>query len=203
MKMKKLFKAIAGVFKKREKPYISNLEIWAQKELDLLLADCKDKESREMQKLMNDGIMRIVHDFCGEGHSGFSASYALSIIRRLLDWKPIKPLTGEDDEWSEMRDPSDDSQQNIRCSAVFRKHNDNSTAFYLYGKTFSDNGGISWFTRGGPDGSSVSVTFPYHVPDKTEHIYLDETGEREDARLTSIALEQARQTLSESKNNRP
>lgn len=145
---------------------------WAKKELDRL-----NKDGDEMQELINNDILEIVQVFASQGHSGFSASYALSIIKKLLDWKPITPLTGEEDEWNDVPewDKGDNTQQNKRCSAVFRKNFDNATSYYLYGKVFSDNGGKSWFTN---LNSFVPVTFPYTVPEKPEYIILE--GESED-----------------------
>jgi hypothetical protein len=139
---------------------------WAKTELDRLV-----KDGDEMQKDINKDILQIVETFAEQGHSGFSASYALSIINKLLDWKPITPLTGEDDEWGQVQawDKGDNSQQNKRCSAVFRKNYDNSTAYYLYGKVFSDDGGRTWWSNGD---SRVPVTFPYTVPEKSERIIL-------------------------------
>jgi hypothetical protein len=146
---------------------------WAKSELDRLMVD---GEEDGMQKVMNDGILDIVRTFADQGHSGFSASYALNIIKRLLNWKPITPLTGEDDEWCEVYDTENNTQQNKRCSAVFRENFDNSTAYYIDGKVFSDDGGKTWFTRGGR-GSSIDVTFPFVVPDKPEYIIIEPEAE--------------------------
>lgn len=140
---------------------------WAKKELDRLV-----KDNDEMQIAMNNNILQIVEVFAGQGHSGFSAAYALNIIKRLLDWKPITPLTGEDDEWGEVPewDKERNLQQNKRCTAVFRENFDNSTAYYLYGKVFSDDGGKTWWS--GIEGR-VPVVFPYTVPLEPERIILN------------------------------
>lgn len=145
---------------------MSNLVEWAENELDRLV-----KDGDEMQKSINEDILNIVKVFSEQGHSGFSASYSLNIIKRLLNWKPIQALTGEDDEWGEVQsyDKGDNTQQNKRCSAVFRKNFDNSTAYYIDGKAFSDDGGKTWFTN---RESFVPVTFPYIVPEAPERIIL-------------------------------
>lgn len=147
---------------------MSNLVKWAEEELNRLV-----KNDDEMQKEINKDILDVVKLFAEQGHSGFSASYALRIIKRLLDWKPIQPLTGEDDEWADVPsyDKGDNTQQNKRCSAVFRKNFDNSTAYYIEGKVFSDDGGETWFTNGD---SFVPVTFPYAIPDKPERVILED-----------------------------
>ena len=73
---------------------------------------------------------------------------------------------------------TDNTQQNKRCSSVFRSNYDNSTANDIDGKLWSDNGGITWFHRGGVDNITY-ITFPYKVPEKPELVYLDEDGENE------------------------
>lgn len=143
---------------------MSSLVDWARSELDRLGSD-----EDGMQSVMNRGILEIIEKFSEQGHSGFSAAYAIGILRRLLAWKPITPLTGEDGEWN---DVSDTLQQNKRCSSVFRENRDNLTAYDINGKVFSDDGGNSWFTKGGK-GSAVPVTFPYTVPEKPEYIILE------------------------------
>ncbi|MCK9470138.1 MAG: hypothetical protein M0Q88_00100 [Bacilli bacterium] len=175
-KKQNLFKRIKSWWqlrKLRKQP--SEMEKWARRELELLEVGCEDKDELMMQKSITNNVMNIVKEFCNEGHSGFSASYTLNLIKRLLAYKPIKPLTGEDDEWSEVKewDKERKLQQNKRCSAVFRENFDNSTAHYNDGKVFSNNGGRSWYGKGG---SSVPVTFPFKVPLEPEYVYLDKEG---------------------------
>ena len=91
-------------------------------------------------------------------------------ICRLLSWKPIIPLTGTEEEWNTIRDGF---EQNELCSAVFRYNKDNSTAHYMDGKIFSNDGGMSWYTN---KESHINITFPFIVPDETERVYLDKEG---------------------------
>lgn len=91
-------------------------------------------------------------------------------ICRLLSWKPIIPLTGTEEEWNTIRDGF---EQNELCSAVFRYNKDNSTAHYMDGKIFSNDGGISWYTN---KESHINITFPFIVPDEPEKVYLDKEG---------------------------
>lgn len=141
---------------------MSNLVEWAKAELERI-----GDQDDEMQQIMNKDILQIIEVFSEQGHTGFSASYALNIIKRLLDWKPITALTGDDDEWVNVHD---DTYQNKRCSSVFKKGKDNSTAYYIDGKVFSDDGGETWYTC---RESHVPVTFPYVVPEKPERIILE------------------------------
>lgn len=47
------------------------------------------KDEDGMQDLINRNILEIVKAFSEQGHSGFSASYVLSKLERLLRFKPI------------------------------------------------------------------------------------------------------------------
>ena len=109
-------------------------------------------------------ILDLIEMFGSQGHSGFTASYTINAFSRLAMFKPLSPLTGEDDEWNELRDGS---FQNKRYSAVFKESKD-STAYNIEGKIFTDNNGETWYTSGD---SRVNVTFPYVVPDKPERVY--------------------------------
>jgi hypothetical protein len=187
-KLERLYKRIRGDYR----PEKSSLYLWTKSELDRLLVGCGEKEGKdglEMQKLINKDILDIVKIFCNQGHSGTSASYLIGKVTRLMDWKPISALTGEESEWGEPHNCNGRiTQQNNRCSAVFRDDTDNSTAHYLYGRVYSDNGGHTWFTGNHKDGvvhSSVPVKFPYRVPDKPEYIYLN--GEDSEEIITDKA----------------
>lgn len=133
--------------------------VWCQKELDRLVEPGDD-----MQKRMNRHIMRLCRVFDKEGHSGFTASYAIHIFKRLVEWKPLTPLTGQESEWN--------GDQNNRCSAVFR--NSDGSYIYIDGKVFSDDGGETWFTS---KESIVPITFPYIVPTEPERILLKKEDE--------------------------
>lgn len=140
--------------------------------LDGLLKDCKDPDENWMQSAITADIMEII-DLFEEFKLGKEEA---NNITRLLDWKPIVPLTGNDDEWSVQESWGDDrhTQQNKVCSAVFRDNYDNKTAHYLYGRVYSENGGHSWFTGNrGVIQSSIPIEFPFWVPDRPEYVYLN------------------------------
>lgn len=149
--------------------------------LDAMLGKGEREDEVGMQCAITKDIFEIV-DMFREFGLGKEEAHNLS---RLMDWKPIIPLTGEDDEWGEAHG-KDNSQQNKLCSAVFRNNFDSSTAFYLYGRVYSDNGGHTWFTtRRGNLRSSIPVTFPFYVPDKPEYVYLN--GEDSEEIITDEA----------------
>lgn len=117
-------------------------------------------------------ILDLIELFASQGHTGFTAPYVINAFSRLAMFKPLSPLTGEDDEWNDIGDGG--SLQNKRCSAVFK--GEDGTAYYIEGKVFTDDGEV-WYTN---RNSRVNVTFPYSVPDKPEYVYKNKE-EREPA----------------------
>lgn len=105
----------------------------------------------EMQSVMNEHIIRMVQTFSDEGHSGFSASYAVAILEKLLRYEPLTPLTGEDDEWCEV---STGVHQNRRCSHVFKE---NGQAYDIDAVIFREPEGVCFTSRD----SRRDITFPY------------------------------------------
>lgn len=140
---------------------MGNLLNHAKKELELIGGAEKD----EMQEMMNRQLLQIVEVFESHGHSGFSASYAINVLNRLLQYKPLKPLTGEDEEWNEV---GNGMFQNSRHSEVFKEGKDGQP-YWGMGKIFSDDGGETWWTG---NGSKVDIAFPFVVPDKPEKVIL-------------------------------
>lgn len=112
-------------------------------------------------------ILDLIELFSSQGHSGFSAPYVINAFSRLAMFKPLSPLTGEDDEWNDVGDIF----QNKRYSAVFK--NKDGVAYNVEGKVFTDDGEV-WYTC---KDSKVNVTFPYVVPDKPEEIYRNKEVE--------------------------
>lgn len=117
----------------------------------------------KMNDMMCDHILKMVDVFAEEGHSGFSAGYAISILQKLLRFEPLSPLTGEDDEWCEV---SDGLFQNKRLSRVFKNGKDGQ-AFDIDGKVFVEPDGVSYTNRD----SRVYIEFPY-IP-KTEYVNVE------------------------------
>lgn len=146
-----------------------NLVDFAKSELDIILKKCEDEEAKEMQQKINEDILEIVKVFAQQGHSGFSASYAINLIEKLLKYEPITPLTGEEDEWVEINQGDDMKYHNKRCSRIYKDKD--GRAYDIEGKVFSDNNGKSWYIKGG-GGSRTYIEFPY-VP-QTEKILVNE-----------------------------
>jgi hypothetical protein len=103
-----------------------------------------------------------------------SAPYAVALFEKLALWKPIAPLTGEDDEWNEV---SEGTWQNRRNSAVFKK--EDGQAYWMDGRVF-------WEWRTHPeidDGkphkshytsrdSRVNIEFPWTQPGEREYVFV-------------------------------
>lgn len=113
-------------------------------------------------------IYDLVKLFSEQDHTGFTAGYTVGAFCKLAMWRPLAPLTGDDNEWQEIR-PGE--YQNKRYSAVFK---DETGAYDIHGKAFSDDGGKTWFEN---KDSRVYITFPYNVPYEPERVYLKRESE--------------------------
>lgn len=109
----------------------------------------------EMQALMNAQLEELILVFSTHGHSGFSASYAVAALEKLLRYEPLRPLTGSSDEWNEV---SAGVFQNRRASHVFYQSDRfGGQPYDINGKVFRDPSGAT-YTNGD---SFVPITFPY------------------------------------------
>lgn len=153
----------------------SPLVEYAKSELELLykstIGDGVDEDG--MQEEMHRCVLELIKTFSKQGHSGLSGAYCLSLFERLVQFKPILPLTGEENEWGEPYG-DDDTQQNTRCGQIFRKHCDNSTAYDIEGRIFRQSDGITYTTKE----SRIPVIFPYTVPEHAEVIDANPTENR-------------------------
>ena len=101
------------------------------------------------------------------------------ILNKLIDNKPLTALTGEPDEWNDISDwgykDGGKHYQNKRCSAVFKDVLDNGLeiAYWIDDEIYSDDGGLSWYSRGGV--LRKQITFPFEIPERKEvYVYNDE-----------------------------
>ena len=138
--------------------------------------DIKD----EMQAMICANVLDLLNLFSKQGHSGSSGAYALSMFNRLVDFKCIAPLTGEDWEW---HDTGHDTYQNRRCSSVF-KDKKTGECYDIDGKVFwewnqrpydEDEKGYPGmkvyksYYRG--YGCNTPITFPYTPPKEPVYEY--------------------------------
>lgn len=146
--------------------------------------DENGKYCNEMQELMCTGLLDIIQKFGEQGHSGFSASYAIGCLTKLLDFKPLGPLTGEDWEWNDISEMSGYTlYQNKRCSTIFKKVLDDGTedCYNIDGKVFWEwctdpETGEKFKSHYTSSDSIVPVTFPYTVTEP-EYMYRESENE--------------------------
>ena len=55
-------------------------------------------------KWIQENVLELLEVFARQGHSGFSAPYAIETFRKLALHEPLVPLSGADDEWNEVGD---------------------------------------------------------------------------------------------------
>lgn len=156
----KLIKFIGGVPADFDSNYLSH----ARREL----LGCKP-DADEMDKLMADQVLQLLAVFGTHGHSGFSAPFAISLFSNLAAFKPLGPLTGEDDEWELLDYTNDVTYQNKRAGHIFKGAD--GIAYDSNGRVFKDPNGSCWTGSG----SRVEITFPY-VP-TIEYVDVDVNGD--------------------------
>ena len=150
----------------REKPKETSLYKHAL--MELKFAGYFDPEEGEeamsgMNKMMADNVLELIEVFAKQGHSGFSASFCVGLFETLAKYKPLIPLTGRDDEWTDVAEMSGGPLwQNKRCSHVFKQGD--GQAYDLDGKVFREPHGACYTSSE----SRVYITFPY-TP-KTEYV---------------------------------
>lgn len=125
-------------------------------------------EDEGPNRWMADGTVELLAVLSHQGHSGSSIGFALQLFKTMATFKPWGPLTGEEHEWGE---PcyDDGTQQNIRCSHVFRRAD--GTAYDIDGKVFREPSGACYTNRD----SHIDVTFPYTPT--TEYVDVPEPAQ--------------------------
>ena len=103
---------------------------------------------------MADGTVELLAVLSHQGHSGGSIGFALQFFSEMAKFKPWGPLTGSESEWAEPY-CDDGTQQNIRCSHVFRDAD--GRAYDSQGKIFREPNGACYQSGD----SRVFIAFPY------------------------------------------
>lgn len=133
------------------------------------------KDEDNIQEVINRDILKIVKAFSEQRHSRTSAEYALSMLERLLRFKPISPLTGADDEWDEILTVRNGVRvyQNKCCFSVLKEVDAQGNVIMckdIDKIIVSDDGGFTWFSS---NMFNKDITFPYFPPIKPEEIYIE------------------------------
>lgn len=126
----------------------------------------------EMQEKICLNILETIELITNQGHSEFSFSYFISCLTRLTNFKPLIPLSGDDNEWIYIKDGL---YQNKRCYSVFKEVDKDGNVIRAYnvaGKIFEEPDGVRYRSND----SFVDIDFPYNVPDKPEYVKVDKEG---------------------------
>ena len=119
---------------------------------------------------MADGTVELLAVLSHQGHSGGSIGFALQFFSAMAKFEPWGPLTGEDSEWGEPFD-REGTQQNRRCSHVFRMANGSS--YDIKGRVFLESNGSCYTNQD----SRVFIEFPY----TPKTVYVDVNKQTGDA----------------------
>lgn len=126
-------------FDERLRDVKSNTVMFAEKELEILSKSATDPNNRPIIEPFVPEILSLCEKFGKSGQSGGSAPYTASAlskaIKTLCLQEPICPITGIEDEWTNVAEYGDGKNenecvwQNKRCSAVFK--NSEGKPYYL------------------------------------------------------------------------
>ena len=128
-----LVNEIISLKKSEKKPSENDIvyspDKWAQNEVENLIAHTKNEYIAECAK----SALRAYNSVYRDGHSGNSIGIMRVMLNDLIRTRPLTPLTGEDDEWSEcgMDDVSGvKTFQNKRYCALFKDVSPDGTVKY-------------------------------------------------------------------------
>jgi len=127
----------------------SNLVRHAREELELAGYHLP---SSDYDGALYGAVMELIQKFSVQGHSGMSGAMVIRLFAKLVDFKTIVPLTGEDDEWIDHGEGK--AMQNRRQSNVFK--DPDGKAYTFEGFAFRE-GGVCF----GCSASRKYITFPY------------------------------------------
>ena len=146
---------------------------WAVEELKRAGYDINDPEDGP-NKWLAESVIELLVVFGGQGHSGSSAPHAVELFKNLAMWKPLAPLTGEDDEWNEV---GDGVFQNKRDGRVFKEKDGKAYCLDMivfwewYSSPDIDDGKPykSYFTS---KDSHKFIEFPWKAPEQPEYVFV-------------------------------
>ena len=154
----------------------------AKKEIEFILGN---KNEEYIIEPFKNEIIQLCDKFGKSGQSGGSAPYTAAVItaalEKLLLYENISPITGEDNEWTDVSHYMGGiTYQNNRVSSIF-KDSDNQ-AYYLnaiiwQGDTPSEDGSIGWETFSGKVEGITSRQYIKEFPFEPKTFYIDVTRE--------------------------
>lgn len=100
-------------------------------------------DNRPIIEEFSDEILALCDKMANSGHSGGSAPYVIvaisSAVKKLMSFEPLTPLTGEDDEWTDISEyqNGEEGWQNRRLTSVFKGK---GGAYYLNAIVWKEGG---------------------------------------------------------------
>lgn len=116
----------------------------------------------DFNEVLTKNVLELVQTFANQRHSGSTSEIVIGLLGELLHFKPLTPLTGDQEEWLEV--PSFNPEyrlfQNIRSSRVFTEvyHTGRVVSFDVNGRGFLDSDGTLYWDS---QRSRVEIAFPY------------------------------------------
>lgn len=162
---------------------------YAREELERIENQCTTPDELEIQKHITENVLALIEVFADQGHSGVSANYVAVLFDHLVHFRPLTPLTGENDEWN---DVGYGKYQNRRCCRVFK--NADGRAYdseYWYKE---DENGISYTDKD----CRQDIVFPY-MPQKPKFLDIPEWSEEELNKMELIRIKDNEEGLLEKK----
>lgn len=150
---------------------MSNLVEHAKREFKALGYIPLDQEQDDdPNKWIQENVLELLEVFSKQGHSGSSAPYCISMFTKLADFKPLKPITCEDNEWND----TGHGFQNKRLSAVFKDGKDGKP-YYIEAIVFKGQNGLT-FTSSSvelSDGVTIASRQFIRLPFTPKTFYID------------------------------
>ena len=154
---------------------------WAEREVAIA---CKGEDSYGTGCYQS--ALKAFRSLCNDGHSGFSIGLTKQILDRLIDGKPLTPITDSPEEWNECCDFDRDGKavyQNSRMYALFKYVYDDGTVEYsdvdrtILIEVGDDGTETSWHS--GLASKLVNeicgpITLPYIPSDKPYKVYAQQ-----------------------------
>jgi hypothetical protein len=155
------------------------------------LEQCNYKGNDSDSNVIKYAVLELIEVFENQSHTDFTRSQTISILSRLLKYKPVmNPIMGTDDEWECIKEGITKVYKNKRLGSLY-KHVDESgniTSIYdMDAVRISKNGGLSWFAY--PSDSkfiNYQITFPYIPPVTPKLIYVKKLENGEFEEITDI-----------------
>ena len=107
--------------------------------------------------MTGNAVMDLISVFCAQGHSGMSANLVRQLFDKAASFKPLSPITGDDDEWNEI---DDGRFQNKRLSALFKNGKD-GIPHYIDAVVWKEENGSCFGGRVDGISSAQNVNLPF------------------------------------------